>query len=42
MLQSNGAKAAEVGKYELSDTSVNTDYDVTGDGIEDTVRLKKN
>ena len=41
MLQNNDAKAAEVGKYELSDTSVNKDYDVTGDGVEDTVRLKK-
>ena len=41
MLQNNDAKAAEVGKYDLSDTSVNTDYDVTGDGVEDTVRLKK-
>ena len=41
MFQNNDAKAAEVGQYELSDTSVNTDYDVTGDGVKDTVKLEK-
>ena len=41
MLQNNDAKAAEVGKYELSDTSVNKDYDVTGDGVKDKVEFKK-
>ena len=41
MIQNNDVKAAEAGKYELSDTSVNTDYDVTGDGVEDKVKLKK-
>ena len=41
MLQNNDAKAAEVGKYELSDTGVNKDYDVTGDGVKDKVEFKK-
>ena len=41
MLQNSDAKAAEVGTYELSGTSVNKDYDVTGDGVKDTVRFKK-
>lgn len=41
MLQNNDVKATEVGKYELSDTGVNTDYDVTGDGVEDTIKIKK-
>lgn len=40
MLQNSDAKAAEVGKYELSGTGVNKDYDVTGDGVKDTVRFK--
>ena len=41
MIQNSDAKAAEVGKYELSDTSANKAYDVTGDGVKDTVRIKK-
>ena len=40
-IQCNDAKAAKTGTYQLSDTSTNTNYDVTGDGVSDTVEFKK-
>ena len=41
MFHSENAYAEKVGKYELSDTSPNCEYDVTGDGVKDTVEIKK-
>lgn len=41
MLQNEDAKATEVGKYEMSDTSSCSNYDVTGDGVPDTVNFEK-
>lgn len=41
MLHSEDAKAEKVGKYEMSDTSSCSNYDVTGDGIPDTVNFEK-
>lgn len=40
-LPTQNAKAAEVGSYELSDTKVNTNYDVTGDGVKDKIEFDK-
>lgn len=41
MLQNKEAKATDVGKYEMSDTSSCSLYDVTGDGVPDTVNFEK-
>ena len=41
MLHSEDAKAEKVGKYEMSDTSSCSNYDVTGDGMPDTVNFEK-
>lgn len=41
MLQSQDVHAEEVGKYELPDTRTNVEYDVTGDGKPDTVKIEK-
>ena len=41
MIKSQNVHAEDVGKYELSDTSPNTKYDVTGDGKPDTLEIKK-
>ena len=41
MIKSQDVHAEDVGKYELSDTSPNTKYDVTGDGKPDTLEIKK-
>lgn len=37
----NVKAATDVGSYELSDTSVNGRYDITGDGVADTVKFEK-
>lgn len=34
-------KAAEIGTYSLSETEVNTKYDITGDGVADAVKFEK-
>lgn len=41
MLHSEDAKAEKVGQYEMSDTSSCSNYDVTGDGVPDTVNFEK-
>lgn len=41
MIQSKDTKAAEIGKYEMSDTRSYSSYDVTGDGVPDTVNFQK-
>jgi len=41
MIQSKDVQAAEVGKYEMSDTQSYSNYDVTGDGVPDTVNFQK-
>lgn len=41
MIQRKDARAAEVGKYEMSDTRSYSNYDVTGDGVPDTVNFEK-
>ncbi|MBQ3600199.1 MAG: hypothetical protein II992_03220 [Lachnospiraceae bacterium] len=41
MLQSKDVKAEEVGAYTMSDEESNSDYDVTGDGVADTVQFEK-
>lgn len=41
MLQRKDARAVEVGKYEMSDTRSYSNYDVTGDGVPDTINFEK-
>lgn len=41
MLKNTEAQAEKVGKYEMSDTSSCSNYDVTGDGVPDTVNFEK-
>lgn len=41
MIQSKDVQATEVGKYEMSDTKSYSKYDVTGDGVPDTVKFEK-
>lgn len=41
MLHSEEAKAEKVGQYQMSDTSSCSNYDVTGDGVPDTVNFEK-
>ena len=41
MLQSQNAYAEKIGMYKLSDSGINSKYDVTGDGVPDKVEIKK-